>query len=66
MTTTALDRSPLLKIPEAASRLRVSEVTVRRLIGRGEIKTVRVGSQLRIPADDLEAWLFSPEPQDAV
>jgi excisionase family DNA binding protein len=35
----------LLSVPEAALRLRVSEVTVRRRIAAGELTAVRVGKR---------------------
>jgi excisionase family DNA binding protein len=49
--------SPLLNARETATRLRVSEATVRRLARRGELPYLRVGSQIRVDAADLEAWL---------
>ena len=49
--------SPLLNARETATRLRVSEATVRRLARRGELPHLRVGSQIRVDAGELEAWL---------
>ena len=49
--------SPLLNARETATRLRVSEATVRRLARRGELPHLRVGSQIRVDAAELEAWL---------
>jgi excisionase family DNA binding protein len=60
MSTIATPR-PLLTVPEAARRLRVSEKTIRRRIARGEIPAVQLGgprSPVRIPEDELERWLF--------
>jgi excisionase family DNA binding protein len=49
--------SPLLNARETATRLRVSEATVRRLARRGELPHLLVGSQIRVDAAELEAWL---------
>src|SRR5215218_9408678 len=52
----------LLKVGEAAARCRVSRPTMYRLVSRGVVPAVRVGlgrGPIRIPADELEAWLFS-------
>jgi excisionase family DNA binding protein len=49
--------SPLLNARETATRLRVSEATVRRLARRGELPHLRVGSQIRVDATELETWL---------
>jgi excisionase family DNA binding protein len=50
-----------LTVPEVAARLRVSKPTVYRRIWDGILPAVRVGnsptSPLRIPSDELEAWL---------
>jgi len=58
----------LLTISETARRLRVSDVTVRRLIRRGELSAVQLGgkgSAVRIPVDELDAWLYGDGPRDA-
>ena len=50
---------PLLTIGEAAERLRVSDTTVRRLIGAGVLPAVRVTpSAIRIEADELADWIL--------
>ena len=54
---TAIQQRPMLTLREAAQRLNVSEKTVRRLVGNRELAAVRVGAQLRIDADQLEAWI---------
>jgi len=56
--TTAAKPDTLLSIPAVAGRLDVSVPTVRRLIRRGELPALRVGSQIRIDPYELEAWLF--------
>lgn len=49
--------SALLTASEVADRLRVSTMTVYRLIRRGELAAVRVGRNYRVRAADLEAYL---------
>jgi excisionase family DNA binding protein len=57
MTLSVLERE-LLTIPETASRLRVSEKTVRRLVRAGILPAVRVSAgAIRIEADELDDWL---------
>ncbi len=53
----AVTSSPLLTVAETAETLRVSERTVRRLISAGAVPALRVGTQIRIDADELRAWL---------
>lgn len=47
----------MLKVAEVASRLRVDQRTVYRMIQRGQLRAVRVGRLLRIPAQALRAFL---------
>jgi excisionase family DNA binding protein len=47
----------LLTAAEVADRLRVSTMTIYRLIRRGELPAVRVGRNYRVRARDLEAYL---------
>jgi excisionase family DNA binding protein len=54
---TAIQQRPMLTLRETAGRLNVSEKTIRRLVGNGELAAVRVGNQLRIDANQLEAWI---------
>jgi excisionase family DNA binding protein len=49
--------APLLTAGEVADRLRVSTMTIYRLIRRGELPAVRVGRNYRVRASDLEAYL---------
>lgn len=53
MSTTHLVLTPA----EVAERLRVSKMTVLRLIYSGELPALRVGRQFRIPAEDVESYL---------
>ena len=43
-----------LTVPQAAKVLQVSDVTVRRMIDRGELRARRCGRLIRIPADALD------------
>jgi excisionase family DNA binding protein len=48
----------LLTVSEVASAMRVSNMTVYRLIKAGELPAVRVGKNYRIRERDLEAFLI--------
>lgn len=48
---------PLLTAAEVADQLRVSTMTVYRLIRRGELAAVRVGRNYRVRQSDLAAFL---------
>jgi excisionase family DNA binding protein len=52
--TTRVQFAPLLTVDETARRLRVSDKTVRRLIGRGELRAIRVGGGIRVDSEELE------------
>ena len=57
------ERTQLLKITEAARRMACSRSHVYKLVERGELPALRLGNQggpLRIPADELERWLYAP------
>ncbi len=47
----------LLTAAEVAEHLRVSTMTIYRLIRRGELPAVRVGRNYRVRQSDLEAYL---------
>jgi excisionase family DNA binding protein len=47
----------LLTAAEVADQLRVSTMTIYRLIRRGELPAVRVGRNYRVRERDLEAYL---------
>jgi excisionase family DNA binding protein len=49
----------LLTAAEVADDLRVSTMTIYRLIRRGELPAVRVGRNYRVRPADLEAYLSS-------
>jgi excisionase family DNA binding protein len=48
---------PLLTVAEVAEALRVSNMTVYRLIKAGELPALRVGKNYRIREPELEAFL---------
>jgi excisionase family DNA binding protein len=47
----------LLTANEVADQLRVSTMTIYRLIRRGELAAVRVGRNYRVRSGDLDAYL---------
>lgn len=47
----------LLTAAEVADQLRVSTMTIYRLIRSGELPAVRVGRNYRVPVADLERYL---------
>ena len=52
---------PLMTVAEVADVLRVSNMTVYRLIKAGEMPALRVGKNYRIREHDLETYLASGE-----
>lgn len=46
-----------LKVSEVAQVLRVSKMTVYRLITSGELRSARVGRSYRLTEDDVNAYL---------
>jgi excisionase family DNA binding protein len=52
---------PLLSRDEVADVLGVSFNTVRRLIDVAGLPAVRVGNQVRVRPEALDAWLDSPD-----
>ena len=49
----------LMTAREVAEALRVSPMTVYRMVDAGALRALRVGRQLRIPADALTAYVSS-------
>ena len=47
----------LLTVAEVATRLRVSKMTVYRLIHAGELPALRVGRSFRVPSQAAEEYL---------
>ncbi|MDR1440834.1 MAG: helix-turn-helix domain-containing protein [Bifidobacteriaceae bacterium] len=53
-----MDSTPaFLTVSEVAATLRVSDMTIYRLITSGEIRALKVGRSYRIPAAALDEWL---------
>ncbi len=48
---------PFLSLTEAADWLCVSVSTLKRLIAKGDLTTIRVGARQKIPASHLEAYV---------
>jgi len=46
-----------LTVAEVASVMRVSKMTVYRLVHSGELPAVRVGRSFRVPEKDVDAYL---------
>jgi len=46
-----------LTVAEVAARMRVSKMTVYRLVHGGELEAVRVGRSFRVPEDAVEEYL---------
>ena len=57
MARTGPGISRLLTVAEVASLMRVSRMTVYRLIRRGQLKAIRVGRNYRVREDDLNEYL---------
>lgn len=51
------DNDSFLKVSEIADRLRVSKMTVYRLVSTGELASVRLGRSIRVRAADADAYL---------
>ena len=50
-------RARLLTVSEVADHLRVSTMTVYRLIKSGELRAVRVGKSYRLREEDIDSYL---------
>ena len=50
-------RARFLTVAEVADLLRVSSMTVYRLIKEGDLPAVRIGKSYRLREDDLDAYL---------
>jgi excisionase family DNA binding protein len=55
--STRFTQARLLTVNEVADLLRVSRMTVYRLIKEGELKALRVGRNYRLREDDVDAYL---------
>jgi excisionase family DNA binding protein len=50
--------APLMTVVEAATVLRVSTKTIRRMIARGELRRVSVGRLVRIRVEDIKQYIL--------
>jgi excisionase family DNA binding protein len=57
LTTEDITSARYLTVREVASTLRVSNMTVYRLINAGELPAVRVGKSFRLLEDDVNRYL---------
>ncbi|MDQ3680858.1 MAG: helix-turn-helix domain-containing protein [Actinomycetota bacterium] len=57
MSTADHARASFLTVAEVAAQLRVSNMTVYRLITAGELAAVRVGKSYRLREDDVNKYL---------
>jgi excisionase family DNA binding protein len=48
---------PLMTVSEAATALRVSTKTIRRMIARGELQHVKIGRLVRVRAEDIVQYI---------
>ena len=55
---TPVHEDSLLTVSQVAQRLTVSAKTVRRLVERGELPALRIGSSVRVDPDELRTWLY--------
>ena len=57
MTESPQATSAFVTVGEVARQLRVSNMTVYRLINAGDLPAVRIGRSYRLRADDVDAYL---------
>ncbi len=57
MTQSPQAKSNFVTVGEVARQLRVSNMTVYRLINAGELPAVRVGKSYRLREEDVDAYL---------
>jgi excisionase family DNA binding protein len=57
VTQSPQPKSAFVTVGEVASQLRVSNMTVYRLISAGELAAVRIGKSYRIREEDVDAYL---------
>ena len=59
MSRLPLSDEQLLTITEVAVALRVSKMTIYRLVHAGELPSIRIGRSIRVPAGALRTYLDS-------
>lgn len=57
MTTDTIPGPEFQTVAEVAARMRISKMTVNRLIHAGTLEAVRVGRNFRVPAAAVNAYL---------
>jgi excisionase family DNA binding protein len=57
MTDRPTPRPNFLTVQEVADQMRVSAMTVYRLVHAGELRAIRVGRSYRVPEDGLDEYL---------
>lgn len=56
-STSGPSQANFLTVAEVAAQMRVSKMTVYRLVHSGELEAVRVGRSFRVAESDLQAYL---------
>jgi len=59
VTQSPQTRPSFVTVSEVARQLRVSKMTVYRLISSGELPAVRIGKSYRIREEDVDAYLVA-------
>ena len=49
--------SILVSISDVEQQLNISRATVNRLLDRGELRRIHIGRAVRIPSEDVEAFI---------
>ena len=52
-----MSQDQLLTLQQVADRLQVSLSTIRRMVDRGDLPFVKVGRNIRVRPEDLEAYI---------
>ncbi len=52
-----MENKKIYTVKDIANMLKVKEITVRRLVARGDLKAFRIGNRFRFNADDIEEFL---------
>lgn len=59
-----MEKRLLLRANEAAEQLGISRSLLYQLIGRGEIRPIKIGRAVRVSARELEDWVRRQEGRD--
>jgi excisionase family DNA binding protein len=59
LPSTSHERARFLTVAEVAAQLRVSTMTVYRLLKAGQLASVRVGKSYRVREEDVDRYLAS-------